>query len=138
MQKEKRQALEERKAAEKNAAEGRAYLKYARISPRKVEIVLNLIRGKDTDTAMAILKNTQRGASEYLVKLLKSAVANAEHKNAEKALGMDTTNLYVAECFVCPGPTLKRIMARAQGRAFHILKRTSHVTMVVKEKKEVR
>ncbi|MBQ8907882.1 MAG: 50S ribosomal protein L22 [Clostridia bacterium] len=138
MQKEKRQALEERKAAEKNAAEGRAYLKYARISPRKVEIVLNLIRGKDTDTAMAILKNTQRGASEYLVKLLKSAVANAEHKNAEKALGMDTTNLYVAECFVCPGPTLKRIMARAQGRAFHILKRTSHVTMVVREKKEVR
>ena len=138
MQKEKRQALEERKAAEKNAAEGRAYLKYARISPRKVEIVLNLIRGKDTDTAMAILKNTQRGASEYLVKLLKSAVANAEHKNAEKALGMDTTNLYVAECFVCPGPTLKRIMARAQGRAVHILKRTSHVTLVVKEKKEVR
>ena len=138
MQKEKREALQERKAAEKNAAEGRAYLKYARISPRKVEIVLNLIRGKDTDTAMAILKNTQRGASEYLVKLLKSAVANAEHKNAEKALGMDTTNLYVAECFVCPGPTLKRIMARAQGRAFHILKRTSHVTMVVREKKEVR
>jgi large subunit ribosomal protein L22 len=71
------------------------------------------------------------------MKLLKSAVANAEHKNAEKALGMDTTNLYVAECFVCPGPTLKRIMPRAQGRAFQILKRTSHVTLVVKEK-EVR
>ena len=137
MQKEKRDALNERKAAEKNAPEGRAYLKYVRISPRKVQIVLNLIRGKDTDTAMAILKNTPKSASEYLVKLLKSAVANAEHKNTEKALGMDTANLYVAECFVCPGPTLKRIMPRAQGRAFQILKRTSHVTLVVKEK-EVR
>jgi ribosomal protein L22 len=70
MQKEKRVALEERKAAEKNAPEGRAYLKYVRISPRKVEIVLNLIRGKDTDTAMAILKNTPKRASEYLMKLL--------------------------------------------------------------------
>lgn len=138
MQKEKRDALQERKDARKNAAEGRAYLKYARISPRKVSIVLDLIRGKDTDTAMAILKNTPKSASEYLAKLLKSAVANAEHKNAEKMLGMDTTNLYVAECFVCPGPTLKRIMPRAQGRAFQILKRTSHVTLVVKEKKEVR
>lgn len=138
MQKEKRDALAARKLAEKNAPEGRAYLKYARISPRKVEIVLNLIRGKDTETAMAILKNTPKSASEYLVKLLKSAIANAEHKNAEKMLGMDTANLYVAECFVCPGPTLKRIQPRAQGRAFQILKRTSHVTLVVKEKKEVR
>ena len=117
--------------------EARAYLKYIRISPRKVKIVLDLIRGKDTETAMAILKNTPKSASEYLVKLLKSAVANAEHKNAEKNLGMDTANLYVAECFVCPGPTLKRIQPRAQGRAFQILKRTSHVTLVVKEK-EVR
>ena len=74
MQKEKRVALEERKAAEKNAPEGRAYLKYARISPRKVEIVLNLIRGKDTDTAMAILKNTPKSASEYLLKLLNKAL----------------------------------------------------------------
>ena len=134
MQKEKRVALEERKAAEKNAPEGRAYLKYARISPRKVEIVLNLIRGKDTDTAMAILKNTPKSASEYLVKLLKSAVANAEHKNTEKNLGMNTANLYVAECFVTPGPIMKRIRPRAQGRAFRIFKRTSHITVVLKEK----
>ena len=134
MQKEKRVALEERKNAKKNAPEGRAHLRYIRISPRKVSIVLNLIRGKDTDTAMAILKNTPKRASEDLVKLLKSAVANAEHKNAEKNLGMDTTNLYVAECFACPGPILKRIQPRAQGRAFHIYKRTSHVTLVVKEK----
>ena len=136
MQKEKRDALNERKAAEKNAPEGRAYLKYVRISPRKVQIVLNLIRGKDTDTAMAILKNTPKSASEYLVKLLKSAVANAEHKNTEKGLGMDTANLYVAECFACPGPILKRIRPKDHGRAHRILKRTSHMTIVLKERED--
>ena len=109
--------------------EARAYLKYARISPRKVKIVLDLIRGKDTDVAMGILKNTPKSASEYLTKLLKSAVANAEHN-----FHMDASNLYVSECFVCPGPILKRMMPRAQGRGFSILKRTSHVTLVVKEK----
>ena len=101
-----------------------------RISPRKVKIVLDLIRGKDTDTAMAILKHTPKAASEYLIKLLKSAVANAEHN-----FNMDASNLYVSECFVCPGPTLKRVQPRAQGRAFSILKRTSHVTLTVSEKK---
>ena len=75
------------------------------------------------------LKNTNKIAAEHLIKLLKSAVANAEHN-----FNMDAANLYVSECFVCPGPTLKRIQPRAQGRAFHILKRTSHVTLVVKEK----
>ncbi len=109
--------------------EAKAYLKYARISPRKVKIVLDLIRGKDVGTAMAILKNTPKGASEYLIKLLNSAVANAEHN-----FQMDSSNLYVSECFVCPGPTLKRIMPRAKGSADRILKRTSHVTIVVKEK----
>ena len=109
--------------------EARAYLKYLRISPRKVKIVLDLIRGKDTDTAMAILKNTNKIASEALIKLLKSAVANAEHN-----FHMDASNLYVSECFVCPGPILKRIMPRAQGRAYRINKRTSHVTLAVKEK----
>ena len=78
---------------------------------------------------MAILKNTPKSACEYLEKLLKSAIANAENN-----FGMDKNNLYVSECFVCPGPTMKRIMPRAQGRAFRILKRTSHVTLVVKEK----
>ena len=109
--------------------EAKAHLKYVRISPRKVSIVLDLIRGKDTDTAMAILKNTNKIAAEHLIKLLKSAVANAEHN-----FNMDAGNLYVSECFVCPGPTLKRIQPRAQGRAFQILKRTSHVTLTVKEK----
>ena len=109
--------------------EARAYLKYARISPRKVEIVLNLIRNKPTDMAMAILKHTPKAACELLEKLLKSAIANAENNH-----GMDPQNLYVAECFVTPGPTLKRIRPRAQGRANRVLKRTSHITLVLKEK----
>lgn len=109
--------------------EARAYLKYARISPRKVEIVLNLIRNKPTDMAMAILKHTPKAACELLEKLLKSAIANAENNHS-----MDPSNLYVAECFVTPGPTLKRIRPRAQGRANRVLKRTSHITLVLKEK----
>lgn len=108
--------------------EARAYLKYARISPRKVQIVLDLIRNKPADVAMAILKHTPKSASEYLVKLLKSAMANAENN-----CDMDVSKLYVAQCFVSPGPTLKRIRPRAQGRAYRILKRTSHVTLVLKE-----
>ena len=109
-------------------AEARAYLKYARISPRKVSIVLDLIRNKPVDVAMAILKNTPKAACEYLQKLLKSAMANAENNH-----NMDVSRLYVAECFVCPGPILKRIRPRAQGRAYRIEKRTSHVTLVLKE-----
>ena len=108
--------------------EARAILKYARISPRKVNIVLDLIRNQDAEKAMAILKFTPKAACEYLEKLLKSAMANAENKN------MDTKNLYVAECFVCPGPTLKRIRAKDHGRAHRILKRTSHMTIVLKER----
>lgn len=111
------------------AKEARAHLKYARISPRKVKIVLDLIRGKDAGVAMAILKNTPKSASEYLVKLLGSAIANAENN-----FHMDSSKLYVSECFVCPGPTLKRIMPRAKGSADRILKRTSHVTIVVSER----
>ena len=109
--------------------EARAYLKYARISPRKVQIVLDLIRGKDAGTAMAILKNTPKSASEYLIKLLKSAVANAENN-----FGMDASKLYVSECFVCPGPMLKRLLPRAKGSADRLLKRSSHVTIAVKER----
>ncbi len=108
--------------------EAKAILKYARISPRKVKIVLDLIRGRDADIAMAILKNTQKSASEYLIKLLKSAIANAENSN------MDASKLYVSECYVCPGPTLKRMMPRAKGSANRILKRTSHVTIALKER----
>ena len=109
--------------------EARSYLKFVRISPRKVSIVLDLIRGKDVKTARGILKTTPKSACEYLIKLLDRAVADAENN-----FGMDVSKLYVSTCFVTPGPTLKRIMPRAQGRAYRIFKRTSHVTMVVSEK----
>ncbi len=109
--------------------EARAYLRNARISPRKVQIVLDLIRNQPTDVALAILKNTPKAACEPLEKLLKSAIANAENNH-----NMDKNSLYVAECFACPGPIMKRVRPRAQGRAFRVLKRTSHVTMVLREK----
>ena len=109
--------------------EARAYLRNARISPRKVQIVLDLIRNKPVDVALATLDLTPKAASPILEKLLKSAMANAENNN-----NMDKDSLYVAECFVTPGPIMKRIMPRAQGRAFRILKRTSHITVVLKEK----
>lgn len=109
--------------------EAKAILRNARIAPRKVQIVLDLIRGKDYDVAMATVKHTPKAASEYLEKLLKSAAHNAENNH-----NMDKNNLCVAECYVCPGPIMKRIMPRAQGRAYRILKRTSHVTIVLKEK----
>ena len=105
-----------------------AYLRYSRISPRKVSIVLDLIRNKPTNLALAILRNTPKAASEPLEKLLKSAVANAENNNH-----MDASKLYVSQCFVCQGSTLKRIRPRAHGRAFDIMKRTSHVTLAVSE-----
>ena len=108
--------------------QAKAILKYQRISPRKVKIVLDLIRGKDANMAMAILKNTPKSASEFLIKQLKSAISNAEVK------GLDSSKLYVSECYVCPGPTLKRMMPRAKGSANRILKRTSHVTIVVAER----
>ena len=109
--------------------EARATLRYARIAPRKVSIVLDQIRNKPVELAMAILKHTPKAACEPLEKLLKSAMANAENNH-----NMDKNSLYVSECFVCPGPTLKRIRPRAQGRAFRVLKRTSHVTIVLNEK----
>ena len=109
--------------------EARAYLRYVRIAPRKVQIVLDLIRNQTVDKAMAILKHTPKAACEPLAKLLKSAIANAENNH-----NMNKDDLYVSECFVCPGPTLKRIRPRAQGRAFRVLKRTSHITLVLKEK----
>ncbi len=101
---------------------------YIRIAPRKVQIVLDLIRNQPADKAMAILKYTPKAACEPLMKLLKSAMANAENNN-----NMDVTKLYVAECSVSQGPTLKRIRPRAQGRAFRINKKTSHITLVLKE-----
>ena len=109
--------------------EARAQVKYVRISPRKVRIVCDLIRGKDIDTAAAILMNTPKAASEPLVKLLKSACANAENN-----FNMDADKLVVTQVFATPGPILKRMRPRAQGRAYRINKRTSHVTIAVAER----
>jgi large subunit ribosomal protein L22 len=109
--------------------QGKAVLKYARISARKVKIVLDLIKGKDIDEAYGILRYTPKAASDILFKLLGSAEANATNNN-----GLNRDDLYVAEAFANQGPTLKRIRPRAQGRANRIRKRTSHITLVVKER----
>ena len=109
--------------------EATAKVTYVRIAPRKVQIVLDLIRNKPCDEAMAILKHTPKAACEPLMKLLKSAMANAENNH-----NMDASRLYVAECYVCQGPILKRIRPRAQGRAYRINKKTSHITLTLKEK----
>ena len=106
-----------------------ANLKYLRISPRKVQIVLDLIRGKDVGTATAILMQTPKAASEPVLKLLKSAAANAENNHQ-----MDPEKLYVSQVFACPGPIIKRMRPRAQGRAYRINKRTSHITIAVAER----
>ena len=108
--------------------EATAKATYVRISPRKVQIVLDLIRNQPCDKAMAILQYTPKAATEPLMKLLKSAMANAENNN-----NMDVSRLYVSFCNVTAGPTLKRIQPRAQGRAYRIEKRTSHITITVKE-----
>ena len=102
--------------------EARAIVRNVRMTPRKIKLICDLIRGKDAGEAMAIIMNTPKAACEPMEKLLKSAVANAENK------------LYVKEVHVGPGPIMKRVMPRAQGRAFRILKRTSHVTLVLGEK----
>ena len=109
--------------------EARAEHKFARISPRKVSVVCDLIRGKDVKAAEAILQNTPKAGSELLVKVLKSAAANAENN-----FDMDPEKLYVKATYANPGPILKRGMPRAQGRMYRINKRTSHITVVVAEK----
>lgn len=103
-----------------------AVAKYIRISPSKVRIVIDLIRGKNYFDALAILDNTPKAASEPVKKVLNSAAANAEVNK-----GMSKDDLYVAEIYADGGPTLKRVMPRAQGRAYRILKRTSHITVVL-------
>ena len=106
-----------------------AKLSYARMSVQKACFVLDAIRGKDVETALGIVTYNPRYASSVVEKLLKSAVANAENNN-----GMNAENLYVAECYANKGPTMKRIQPRAQGRAYRIEKRTSHITIVLDER----
>ena len=123
------QKKEVSKVEETMSREARATLKFARISSRKVKIVADLIRGKQVDEALAIIKFTPKAASELLEKLLNSAIANAENNHE-----MKHENLYVAEIFANQGPTLKRIRPAAKGSAVRIRKRTSHITIVLKEK----
>ena len=111
------------------AKEVRAVAKYVRISPRKVRIVMDLIRGKSVADALAILKFTPKRGAVLIMKVLNSAVANAENN-----FDMDAENLFVTKCFVDQGPTIKRIHPRSRGQAFSILKRTSHITVIVSEK----
>ena len=109
--------------------EVKAHLKFLRVSPRKVKILCDLIRGKDVKTASAYLMQTPKAASEPVLKLLRSAIANAENNNS-----MDVEKLYVSTAVANPGPVLKRGMPRAQGRYNRILKRTTHITIGVSEK----
>ena len=109
--------------------EAKAVAKYVRIAPRKVRVVMDLIRGKKVADAFAILKFTPQVGAEAIEKVLKSAVANAENN-----FDMNVDNLYVSTCFVDQGPTMKRIHPRSRGQAFKILKRSSHITVAVEER----
>jgi|SRR5690554_152077 len=108
--------------------EAKAVARTIRIAPRKVRLVIDLIRGKKVGDAFAILKHTDKRSTTVIEKVLKSAIANAEHN-----YNMDINNLYIKEAFVNEGPTLKRFRPRAKGRAGLINKRTSHITIVVAE-----
>ncbi|RQD70180.1 MAG: 50S ribosomal protein L22 [Tindallia sp. MSAO_Bac2] len=109
--------------------EARAIARHIRIAPRKAKLVADLVRGKKVDEALAILKFTPRGASPIIEKLLRSAIANAENNHS-----LDKEDLYIAEIYANQGPTMKRFRPRAQGRATQILKRTSHIGIVLREK----
>ncbi len=123
--------VKEKAAARKQNADKRprATAKYVRVAPRKVKIVVDLIRGKQVDQALAILAYTPKSAAPVVEKLLNSAIANAENN-----LEMDRSGLYVAEVYANQGPTLKRYWARSHGRADMIKKHTSHITIVLDQK----
>ncbi len=121
----------EEKAIENDVAQAKAMLKYARISSRKVKIVADLIRGKKVQEALAIVKFAPKASSEIIEKLLNSAIANAENNHF-----MNRSNLVVSEIYANQGPTLKRIRPAAKGSAVRIRKRTSHITIVLREKEE--
>ena len=124
----KRSARKRARNEENREHRAHATVKYVLISSRKVRIVINLIRGKKVDEALAILRFTPKSASPVVEKLLNSAIANAEHN-----MGLSRDTLYVAEIFANQGPSLKRFMPRAKGSASPILKRTSHITVILDE-----
>lgn len=128
MAKGHRSEIKRKRNAEKDTRPS-AKLSFARISTQKACFVLDAIRGKDVETARGILTYNPRKASKVILKLLNSAIANAENNN-----NMDTSKLYIAECYASAAPTMKRIKPRAQGRAYRILKRNSHITIVLDER----
>lgn len=128
MAKGHRSEIKRKRNAEKDTRPS-AKLSFARISTQKACFVLDAIRGKDVETAIGILTYNPRKASAVILKLLQSAIANAENNN-----NMDTSKLYIAECYASAAPTMKRIKPRAQGRAYRILKRNSHITIVLDER----
>ena len=131
MAKEKysRTSYKRKRNAENRETRPSAKLSYARVSVQKACFVLDAIRGKDVQSALALLAYSPRYASSIIKKLLESAIANAENNN-----GMNAENLYIAECYANKGPTMKRIRPRAQGRAYRIEKRMSHITIVLDER----
>ena len=124
-----RSSYKRKRNAENRETRPSAKLSYARVSVQKACFVLDAIRGKDVETALAILEYSPRYASSVIKKLLESAIANAENNN-----GMSADSLYIAECYANKGPTMKRIKPRARGRAYRIEKRTSHITIVLDER----
>lgn len=124
-----RTSYKRKRNAENRETRPSAKLSYARVSVQKACFVLDAIRGKNVQDALAILTYNPRYASSVIKKLLESAIANAENNN-----GMNAENLYVAACFANKGPTMKRVHPRAQGRAYRIEKRMSHITLVLDEK----
>ena len=124
-----RTSYKRKRNAENRETRPSAKLSYARVSVQKACFVLDAIRGKDVTTALGILTYNPRYASSIIKKLLESAIANAENNN-----GMSVENLYIEECYANKGPTMKRIRPRAQGRAYRIEKRMSHITVVLDER----
>lgn len=124
-----RTSYKRKRNAENRETRPSARLSYARVSVQKACFVLDAIRGKDVQTALGILAYNPRYASSIIKKLLESAIANAENNN-----GMNAENLYIAECYANKGPTMKRVRPRAQGRAYRIEKRMSHITIVLDER----
>ena len=129
MAKGHRSQIKRERNANNKETRPKAKLSYARVSVQKACFVLDAIRGKDVKTALGILAYNPRYASSLIEKLLKSAIANAENNN-----GMNVDNLFIQECYAEKGPTMKRIRPRAQGRAYRIEKRISHITIVLNER----
>ena len=124
-----RTSYKRKRNAENRETRPSAKLSYARVSVQKACFVLDAIRGKNVQTALGILEYSPRYASSIIKKLLESAIANAENNN-----GMNAENLYIAECYANKGPTMKRVRPRAQGRAYRIEKRMSHITIILNER----